>query len=196
VEASAAVAKEPAVDNSTSLKLADDLPELLNRTAFCQHVRTRVAEWKRGGPTLSLVLIDIDRFDSLTRAYGAKLRDLMVTSLARAIFAGVREMDTVARYSPSCFGFLLPKAHLPDAVRVADRIREAANQVVMKLNDATLGYSVSVGLIEVGRADDMVTLIRKAEIALDAGRSRGGNCVFYHDGDRPCLTAPAETVRA
>ena len=110
--AQAPIGAESASDNGNSLKLADDLPELLNRTAFCQLVRTRVAEWKRGGPTLSLVLVEIDNFESLTRTYGPKCRDLMLTTLARAIFAGVREMDTVARYSPSCFGFLLPKASI------------------------------------------------------------------------------------
>ena len=93
---------------SEKVKVADDLPDLLNRTAFCQHVRTRVAEWKRGGPAFSLVLVEIDFFDGLTRTYGEKLRDLLVTSLARVVFAGVREMDMVARYSPSCLGFLLP----------------------------------------------------------------------------------------
>jgi len=179
------------VTKSEKVKVADDLPDLLNRTAFCQHVRTRVAEWKRGGPAFSLVLVEIDFFDGLTRTYGAKLRDLLVTSLARVVFAGVREMDMVARYSPSCLGFLLPNAQLADAVRVADRIREAAGQVAINLSGTRLGYSVSVGLVEVGSADDMVTLLRNAEIALDAGHLRGGNCLFHHDGQR-CLMAVPE----
>ena len=92
---------------------------------------SRMAEWKRGGPTLTLVLVEIDHFESLTRLHGPKFRDLLVTSLARVVFAGVREMDMVARYSTSCLAFLLPKAQLFDAIRVADRIREAATQVAV-----------------------------------------------------------------
>ena len=113
-----AAAEEPVVEDPRIEKLADDLPALLNRTAFCQHVRSRVAEWKRGGPTLTLVLVEIDHFESLTRLYGTKFRDLLVTSLARVVFAGVREMDMVARYSTSCLAFLLPKAHssMPSAL--------------------------------------------------------------------------------
>ena len=185
-----APAAEPAGDDSTIEKLADDLPAILNRTAFCQHVRSRVAEWKRGGPTMSLVLVDIDRFETLTQLHGAKFRDLLVTSLARVVFAGVREMDMVARYGTSCLAFLLPKAQLADAIRVAERIRETASQVVLTVGEAKTGFTVSIGLIEAGSADDMVALFRKAEMALDAGRQRGGNCLFYHDGDR-CQLATA-----
>ena len=174
--------------------MADDLPELLNRTAFCQHVRGRMAEWKRGGPTLSLVLVEIDHFENLTRTFGAKLRDLLIASLARVVFAGVREMDMVAYYSPSCLGFLLPNAQIADAVRVAERIREAANNVTFNLGGTVLGYTVSVGLIEAGSADDMVTLFRKAEAALEAGHQHGGNCLFHHDGERAELAFAAEAV--
>ena len=53
-----------------------------------------------------------------------------------------------------------------------------------------VGFTVSVGLIEAGSADDMVDLFRKAEVALDAGRQRGGNCLCHHDGER-CRVAPA-----
>ena len=164
-------------------KLADDLPGLLNRTAFFQYVRSRVAEWKRGGPTVTLVLVEVDRYENLARQHGAKVRDLVMASLARVIFAGVREMDLVARYKASCLAFLLPKAQLGEAVRVADRIRQAVNQVVLSADGAKVGFTVSIGLIAAGNADDIVALFRMAEAALDAGHQRGGNCLFHHDGE-------------
>ncbi len=181
---------EPVLEDSTIEKLADDLPALLNRTAFCQHVRSRVAEWKRGGQTFALVLVEIDQFESLIHLYGPKFRDLLVASLARVVFAGVREMDLVARYSTSCLAFLLPKARLFDAIRVADRIREAAAQFAVSEGETKIGFTVSIGAIEVGSESDMIALFRKAEMALDAGHERGGNCLFCHDGNR-CESATA-----
>jgi diguanylate cyclase (GGDEF)-like protein len=169
-------------DDGSAERLADDLPPLLNRTAFCQHVRARMAEWKRGGPTLSLVLVEIDQFHSLARTHGPAFRDQLVVSLARVVFAGVREMDMVARYSSACLGFLLPNAELPAAIRVADRIREAAGQSTIDLNGTPQNYTVSVGIIETANADDMVALFRKAQNALEAGHQHGGNCLFLHDG--------------
>ncbi|MGO9111652.1 MAG: GGDEF domain-containing protein [Thermoguttaceae bacterium] len=189
-------AETPVVEEPRLEELADDLPELLNRTAFCQHVRSRVAEWKRGGPTVSLVLVQIDHFENLSGLYGARLRDLLVASLARVVFAGVREMDPVARYSASCLAFLLPKAQLVDAIRVANRVREAVNQVTLSVGSTKVGFTVSIGLIEAGSADDVAALFRKADMALDAGRQRGGDCVFHHDGERCQLaTAMAEVKR-
>ena len=180
-----------ATDSAGNEKLADDLPAILNRTAFCQHTRSRMAEWKRGGQTLTLVLAQIDRFESLTGQHGAKLRDLMVASLARVVFAGVREMDMVARYSPSCLAVLLPGAEIGNAVGVADRIRDEATQVAIPAGTTKVGFTVSVGLIEASRAEDMVALFRKAETALDTARQRGGNCLFFHDGRnvQPAATA-------
>ncbi len=194
--ASPAVAEEPDLEEPPIEKLADDLPAVLNRTAFCQHVRSRVAEWKRGGPTLTLVLVEIDHFESLARHYGSTFRDLMTTSLARVVFAGVREMDLVARYSTSCLAFLLPNAPLFDAIRVAERIREAASQVAFLQGGKKIGFTVSIGMIETGRADDMVALFRKAEMALDAGHLQGGNCLFHHDGERCHAAATLAEVGA
>ncbi len=179
------------VADNTTEKLADDLPGLLNRTAFCHHLRARMAEWKRGGPTLSLVLVEIDNFKGLARPHGPRLRDRLLISLARVVFSGVREMDTVARYNTACLGFLLPNAELPDAIRVAERIREAAGQTTFTFDGTKLGYTVSVGLIEAGSADDMVALFLKAESALEAARLQGGNCLFHHDGQQ-CRLATAE----
>ena len=180
---------EPHFEDCAGEEQADDLPPLLNRTAFCQHVRSRIAEWKRGGPTLTLILVEIDQFESLTARHGTKFRDLLVKSLARVVFAGVREMDVIARYSTSCLAFLLPKAQLFDAIRVADRIRVAATQVAIKAGEDKVGFTVSIGLIQAGSADDMVALFRKVEMALDAGHQRGGNCLFHHDGARCTLVA-------
>ncbi len=176
-------------DDGNSERLADDLPPLLNRTAFCQHVRVRMAEWKRGGPTLSLVLVEIDQFHALARAHGPKFRDQMVVSLARVVFAGVREMDMVARYSTGCLGFLLPNAELAEASRVADRIRVTASEAVVDLNGTPRNFTVSVGIIEAGGADDMVALFRKAQNALEAGHQHGGNRLVHHDGRAPKLAA-------
>jgi diguanylate cyclase (GGDEF)-like protein len=183
-------------DSGGTETLADDLPALLNRTAFCQHVRTRMAEWKRGGQTLSLVLVEIDDFNAVSRTHGPKVRDLLVVSLARVVFACVREMDMVARYNTGCLGFMLPEAKLADALRVVERIRDAASQASFEINGTQLGYTVSAGLISAGGAEDMVSMFRKSESALEAAHQHGGNCLFQHDGQRQQLAKVVEAVGA
>ena len=173
-----------------------DVPtELLNRTAFCQQVRSRVAEWNRGGPVFSLVLIEIDQCEETTRRYGSQARDMEMALLTRLVLATVREMDMVAHYSSSCIACLLPNARLPDAIRVAERIRETALHQAVPVAEGSLKFTVSIGAIELSKRDDMVSLFRRAESALDAGHLHGGNCTYHHDGDRCVpITAMMEVV--
>ncbi len=154
-----------------------------------------MAEWRRGGPTLALVLVEIDDFTTHTRTYGPKVRDLLVVSLARIVFAEVREMDMVARYNTVCLGFFLPGAELADALRVAERIREAASRATFPFSGSQLSYTVSAGLISAAGGEDMVSMFRKAESALEAAHQHGGNCLFHHDGRQQQLAA-AEAVGA
>src|ERR1039458_10144332 len=57
---------------------------------------------------------------------------------------------TSGRSTPRCSG----ATTLFDAMRVADRIREAASQVALSAGGKKIGYTVRVGLIEAGSADD------------------------------------------
>ena len=195
------VAPKPAaaprpIDSNTSEKLADDLPALLNRTAFCQHVRTRMAEWKRGGPALSLALVEIDDFNAHARTYGPKIRDLLVVGL-RALFSPTSArwtwwlVTTRAAWASCC-----PAPKAPDAIRVTERIREAASRVSFQFNGQKLCFTVSGGLISADAAEDMVAMFRKAEAPWRPAHQHGGNCLFQHDGQQSQQLAVAEAVGA
>ena len=45
-----------------------------------------------------------------------------------------------------------------------------------------------MGVVEVSNVDDIVTLFRRAELALEAAQSKGGNCLYHHDGQN-CVPA-------
>jgi hypothetical protein len=51
-------------------------------------------------------------------------------------------------------------------------------------------------MIETANADDMVSLFRKAQSALEAGHQHGGNCLFLHDGRQPMLADAAVGAEA
>jgi diguanylate cyclase len=189
-------AEEPG--GAVAVPQGDSLSELLNRTAFCRHVHSRMAEWKRGGPPLALVLVEIDR-GAATAHDAPQDREARMAILTRTVLTMVREMDLVARYSPSCLAFLLPAARLGDAVSVAERIRKLVLRQPVTDAGRPAHFTVSLGVIEVAEKDDLVGLFRRAEMALDAGRQHGGNCTYRHDGDRctlaNALLEPAESSR-
>jgi len=179
----------PAAPLSAELELPDVVDELadtsvdtLNRTAFCQQVRSRIAEWKRGGPTLSLILLEIDQCDHMMSHQGQQVREAVLAELRRLVQAAIREMDLVARYGPNSLAMLLPTARLAEATRVAERLREGVTQLTVPIGEGSLRLTASIGVIEVCESDNIVTLFHRAEKAVAAGHQNGGNCVFHYDG--------------
>ena len=159
-----------------------DLSDLPSRTNFCQQVRLRFAEWKRGGPVFSVVLAKLDPLKPAGRVEEASLRQARRHATHRVVVASVREMDLVGQYAPDCFAMLLPTAGLVNAVRVADRLRQECATACSAVGGGTL----SVGVAQVVIGDDFMSLLRRAEEALDVANLAGGDCSYYSDGDR-CL---------
>lgn len=154
-----------------------------NRTSFCQQVRNRTAEWKRGGPTFSVALIEVSQCHDESRGR-PHVRETAALVAARFLAATVREMDVAARYAPGCVALLLPTAGLFDAIRRAERLREGISQCDYPAETGRTRFMASVGVVQVMEQDDSLSVLRRAETALDAANRQGGNRACYHDGDR------------
>jgi diguanylate cyclase len=173
-------------------EVPETIPGLLTRSAFCQQVRNRTAEWKRGGPTFSVILIEVNQNNGDAKHHhGRHAREFAVLAATRFLAATIREMDAVGHYAPSCFALLLPAARLADAIPVAERLREGFSQYNEATQDGQPKLAVSVGVVQVMEKDDSVLLLKRAEAALDAADCRGGNRAFCHDGVR---CAPINTM--
>jgi diguanylate cyclase (GGDEF)-like protein len=165
------------------------------RTTFCQQVRNRTAEWKRGGPTFSVVLIEVNQYEQVGKHCGQRAREAATLAATTFLAATVREMDIVGHYAPGYFALMLPTAGLADAIRVAERLREEFAEHSSSAQGGESRLTLSVGVVQVTERDDSISLLKRAEEALDAADRRGGNRVYYHDGERCApITAMLETM--
>lgn len=160
------------------------LHELPSRTAFCQHVRARIAEWKRGGATCCVLLAGIDPPRHDEHRLSAGQRDAGTLALTQHFAATIREMDTLAYYAPGCVALLLPAAGIADAIRIAERLRETFSPAAAASTMGPTRPTISLAVAQVHPHDDTISLLRRAEMALEAAVRRGGNRVYYHDGER------------
>ena len=168
---------------------------LPSRSAFCQQVRNRTAEWKRGGPTFSVILLEVNHYDQGAEQHDRRARELARLAATRYLSATVREMDTVGQYAPGCFALLLPTAALVDAIRVAERLREGFSQYNAGEQGERPKLTVSVGVVQVMETDDSISLLKRADTALDAADRRGGHRSSCHDGERCApITAMLEAI--
>ncbi len=173
----------------------DAVSGLACRTTFCQQVRTRMAEWKRGGPTFSVILIEVNQCAQGEEHCGQRAHQAAMLATSEFLAAVVREMDIVGHYAPGCFALLLPTAALADAIRTAERLRAGFSEHSFSAQDGQPRLTLSVGVIQVTEKDDSISLLKRAEAALDAADRGGGNRVYYHDGRRSApITAMLETM--
>jgi diguanylate cyclase (GGDEF)-like protein len=157
---------------------------LLSRTIFCQQVRKRTDEWKRGGPTFSVVLIKVNQYEQGGKYYSQEARVVAAQAITRFLTATVREMDIVGHYGSGCFALLLPMAGLADAIRIAERLREGFSEYTSLAQGEKLRCMMSVGVVQVTEKDDSILLLERAEAAMAVADHQGNNRTCCHDGER------------
>lgn len=187
---------EPLLEPATDFEGPIGGFELLTRTNFCQHVRRRLAEARRGGADITVLLLEIDQLEQVLRHPKPIVRQHGMRAVARRIMSALRESDVVAEYAPGCFALLLPSANLAAAAQIAYRIRQLAAWRAICVDDAELAITFTIGVVEPARFDDWIPLLQRAEAALEAGRQAGGNCVYHHDGNQTVPLAPPAPLSA
>jgi diguanylate cyclase len=163
---------------------SDTVVDLPSRTAFCHQLRTRLAEWKRGGPTCSVMLMEVDQRDQIVSREGPQALQAALRAVAKFALAMVREMDNMAHYDCCCLAVLLPGADLANAIKVAERLRQGISEYHLPLGKDSLRLTVSLGVVGLREHDDSMSVLKSAEAALAAAGHRGGNCTYHHDGQR------------
>jgi len=164
------------------------LPGVSSRQGFMTDVDRRIAELKRGGSALSVMLIEIDQFAALQQAHGVKATGVVLRAAAQFLKAAMREMDHIGRFDEHTFGLLLPGADMTAAKSVAERLLAAIARCQLPLGGQKLTFTISVGAAQAVAGQDRQELLARAEASLEAARESGGNCSF--------ATMPSGEVRS
>lgn len=145
---------------------SDALTGLSNRRVFDTTLDKLIDQ----GEPFSLIMMDIDHFKQINDNHGHIIGDRVLRQLAKAVSAKVRADDCVSRYGGEEFAILLPGAGHLVAMRIAEKMRTAIEQLNMRRsdNDTLLGkITASFGVAEHehrrgGNAEDLVALADKA----------------------------------
>lgn len=165
--------------------VTDSLTGLANRRGFDQEMTRRIAHLRRGGPPLSLVLVDVDYFKRFNDEHGHQAGDAVLSQVADVLTDSTRQMDFLARYGGEEFGVVLPGTTLEEAQVVVERIRGSVEQHQFDYRGKKLSVTVSVGLAEAGRSEDMAAVVERVDAALYAAKHAGRNLCHLHDGTQP-----------
>lgn len=170
----------------------DTLTGLPNRRVFDDEMRRRVAEWRRHGTPLAVVMLDIDHFKMFNDRHGHLAGDEVLRCVAEVLQGCLREADVVARYGGEEFGIILPASERDDACHTAERVRSSIERASFRYEQLTLDVTISCGAAQILEDEAVDSLIKRADEALYASKDAGRNFAHFHDGAR-CLPVTAAT---
>ncbi|MEZ5764779.1 MAG: diguanylate cyclase [Xanthobacteraceae bacterium] len=156
----------------------DHLTKVLNRRAFQQNARDRIAELGSKGRPFAALMLDIDKFKTLNDTHGHAIGDEMLSAFSEVLRSSVRDSDLVGRLGGEEFGVLLSDCSPEEGTIVAERIRsEFERRAVHIAEGCALSATVSIGMSLACQAGDFDALFSAADAALYRAKNDGRNCI-------------------
>jgi diguanylate cyclase (GGDEF)-like protein len=161
----------------------DDLTGLCNRRSLNEMLERSWENAVSEGRPLAFMMIDVDNFKSVNDCSGHLYGDELLRRIGRLIESNCRQVDVAARYGGDEFCVLMPECEAAVAVRVAQRILLAYEQVhpARRPGEPRTGMSIGVAHIDLSRPRDTEALIHHADEALYAAKAAGKHRVMVRD---------------
>jgi diguanylate cyclase (GGDEF)-like protein/putative nucleotidyltransferase with HDIG domain len=170
----------------------DGVTEVYNHRYFQERLNAEIERADRYDRTLSIVMLDLDHFKVFNDVWGHQEGDRLLRWFAQTCVKCVRNIDVLARYGGEEFVAIMPETDAPEAVAVAERIREMTEKQSLVAFGKNRGVTVSAGVAAFPQhARTRHTLILSADAALYSAKNKGRNrCVTYDEScNKLCHTA-------
>jgi diguanylate cyclase (GGDEF)-like protein len=141
----------------------DDLTGLLNRRAWNEELGRELARADRSGASLSVAILDLDRFKQYNDNRGHQAGDRFLKQIAGSWSQNLRTGDILARYGGEEFALALPGTNLEHATQMLGRLREALPE----------DQTCSAGVCLWDGRESAESLTARADTALYAAKAAG-----------------------
>ena len=174
-----ALRSSSAHDELAAQARVDALTGLANRTAFTTALAALLQNPSGVAARPALLFLDIDDFKLVNDGLGHLAGDQLLRQIALRLRSAVRPTDLCARLGGDEFAVLLSDAD-DRVLAVAERLVELVAAPVPVLGRVTrVSASVGLALAVPGMSGEQ--LVRHADIAMYAAKTRGKNCVQAFD---------------
>jgi diguanylate cyclase (GGDEF)-like protein len=95
---------------------------------------------------LSVLLLDLDDFKHINDSFGHLAGDMVLRLVSAQMQRLIRVEDLLARYGGEEFVILARSTGKTEAVRLAERIRQAIGELEIPVGDRSLRVTVSIGV--------------------------------------------------
>ncbi|MET0387235.1 MAG: diguanylate cyclase [Polyangiales bacterium] len=169
-------------DQLIDLARIDELTGLWNRAYLDTRLTQEVAQARRNGRALSVLMFDVDHFKRINDEHGHPAGDAVLRTIAVRVQQTLRGGDIACRYGGEEFSVILPGTEETGAAILSDRVRELIAAAPMDVGQAALPVTVSVGFAS---SPDLLapleltpaTILKCADAALYRAKRTGRNRV-------------------
>ncbi len=156
----------------------DALTGLANRRSAEQRLEADHARALRLPESLSVLMIDLDRFKQVNDRWGHAAGDRVLVATAQVLRDELRGADLGARYGGEEFLAILPSTAAVPAMEVAERIRAGIAKQVVEGSSGPIQVTASIGVATLDPSESAAALIARADAALYRAKAEGRNrCV-------------------
>ncbi len=126
----------------------DPLTNMYNKRHFAIISDSILELTNRSKESLSVIMIDIDKFKNINDTHGHIIGDKILILLANKLMSLVRKSDTIARVEGEEFAILLPNTSATQANILARKIREEVEKTIFEESTTKINFTISLGVYE------------------------------------------------
>jgi len=146
--------------------MRDELTGLLNRRAIDNLLEFEKNKSYRSSITFSILIIDVNHFKKINDKYGHLAGDNVLVDFSRRLESTLRRQDMISRWGGDEFLVLLPETDEKQVEVVTEKIKSKLKKWSVKYEEEEINYSISVGIAEYLKDEDINDLIKRADQSL------------------------------
>ena len=160
----------------------DSMTPLINYQHFHELLNQEIYRSKRYESPLTILLADIDDFETINDKYSHEAGDYIIKKVAKFLRNELRQSDFLARYGGNAFAICMPETPLVGGLHAAQRLREAIAGLKIVFGGDKISFTTSFGVASVLPDQEVAKddLIKMAEDALSLAKQSGKNQCFAH----------------
>lgn len=169
------------------LSRTDSLTGLFNWRHLVSELDREMERTRRSGLPTGLIMFDLDHFKRVNDSFGHHFGDAMLRWVCHIVRDNVRRLDIPCRYGGEEFAIVLPGISLPRALKLAERLRRAISQAVLKLDGQAVSVTASFG-VDVYLAQETLSsaaFLKRADQYLLEAKAQGRNLIWHRDRPAP-----------
>lgn len=154
----------------------DPLTGAFNREGIGDAMRWGLAEWRRQGKPLSIVMLDLDHFKQINDTYGHAVGDRILAGVSALVKQNVRATDMFARWGGEEFVLVCRNTSLQEAQGVAQKLCRIISEHHF---DEALDQQVSAsfGVAQLRERESLDQIFERVDGALYKAKHKGRNRV-------------------